>query len=44
MMKRIIYSIVFFALLIPALDAQSVQELERRRKEALRQLETTVKF
>ncbi len=44
MMKRIIYSIVFFALLIPALDAQSVQELERRRKEALRQLETTGKI
>ena len=43
-MKRILYSLFLLILLLPTLGGQTLQELERRRKEALRQLETTGKI
>lgn len=44
MMKRLLYSLLLVATLLPSVQGQTVQELERRRKEALRQLETTGKI
>lgn len=43
-MLRIIHYILLIGLFVPTLTGQTVEELERRRKEALKQLETTGKI
>ena len=43
-MYRIIHYILLILLIVPTLTGQTVEELERRRKEALQQLETTGKI
>lgn len=43
-MQRIIYIILIVFIVVPMMKGQTVEELERRRKEALQQLETTGKI
>lgn len=43
-MRKIVYCILLIFTFLQLVGAQSVEELERRRKEALRQLETTGKI
>lgn len=43
-MLRFIHFILLIVLFVPTLTGQTVEELERRRKEALKQLETTGKI
>lgn len=44
MMKRVLYTLLLILAAGPLLQGQTVQELERRRKETLQQLETTSKI
>ncbi len=43
-MKQLSYILIVIFMALPSLHGQSVEELERRRKETLRQLETTGKI